>query len=131
MVDAGSRRFSLASVIRVGKPHLVPWHPMGLHGRTPEQSRIGIVARGSPAPRASTPVSGCGLFFTGRGCRLNPNQLGQPWGGTLVSLRIKTQAAQERTEREVTWRGRLPDPRAPPYPLHHRLLSTPTYKLSE
>ncbi|MPC27754.1 hypothetical protein E2C01_020933 [Portunus trituberculatus] len=36
---------------------LVPWHLRGLHGWTPQQNRIGVVARGPPAPRASTPTS--------------------------------------------------------------------------
>ncbi|MPC32140.1 hypothetical protein E2C01_025445 [Portunus trituberculatus] len=53
---------------------LVPWHLRALHGRKPQQNRIGVVARGSPAPRGSTPTAasnsdgGCGLFFIGRGC---------------------------------------------------------------
>ncbi|MPC59800.1 hypothetical protein E2C01_053828 [Portunus trituberculatus] len=40
-------------------------------------------------------------FFTGKDCKAHPNQLGQLWAGTLVSLRVKTMAAQERTERET------------------------------
>ena len=50
---------------------LVPWHPRGLHGRTPQHTWIGSVARGSPAPIASTPTSaanfvgGCGCFLRG------------------------------------------------------------------
>ncbi|MPC40445.1 hypothetical protein E2C01_034002 [Portunus trituberculatus] len=40
-------------------------------------------------------------FFTWRGCKPHPNQLGQHWAGTLVSLRVKTLVAQERTEREA------------------------------
>ncbi|MPC13490.1 hypothetical protein E2C01_006228 [Portunus trituberculatus] len=66
------------------------------------QNRIGIVARGSPAPRASTPTStsnsesSCGLFFTGSGCKPHPNQLGQPWAVRLVSLGVKTLASQPK-----------------------------------
>ena len=33
------------------------------------------------------------MFFTGRGCKPHPNQLGQPWVGRLVSLRERTLAA--------------------------------------
>ena len=36
---------------------LVPRHPRGLHGRTPQQTWIRAVARGSPAPVAPTPTS--------------------------------------------------------------------------
>ena len=60
---------------------LVPWHPRGLHGRTPQHTWIGSVARGSPAPIASTPTSaanfvgGCGCFLRGGGWKPRPNQL--------------------------------------------------------
>ncbi|MPC76918.1 hypothetical protein E2C01_071354 [Portunus trituberculatus] len=75
---------------------LVPWHLKGLPGQTPQQNQIGVVAKGSPAPRASTLTStsnsgsGCGLLFTRRGCKPHPNHQSQPWVGTLVSMRVKT-----------------------------------------
>ena len=50
---------------------LVPRHPRGLHGRTPQHAWIGAVARGSSAPIASIPTSvsniggDCGCFLHG------------------------------------------------------------------
>ena len=49
----------------------MPWHPRGLHGRTPKHTWIGAVAIGSPAPIAPTPTSasnlvgGLGIFLRG------------------------------------------------------------------
>ncbi|MPC16725.1 hypothetical protein E2C01_009559 [Portunus trituberculatus] len=38
-------------------------------------------------------------FFTGRGCKHHPYQLGQPWAGTLVSLRVKSVAALKKRQK--------------------------------
>ncbi|MPC13488.1 Gelsolin [Portunus trituberculatus] len=49
---------------------LVPWHLRGLHSWKPQQNHIGVMARGFPAPRDSTPTSisnsgsACGLFYS-------------------------------------------------------------------
>ena len=87
-----------------GQAPLVPWHPRGLHGRTPQHTWIGAVARGSPAPIVSTPTSasnfvgGCGSFFYGEGLQAPPQPAVQPWPGTLVSLGGRTLAAQKEKE---------------------------------
>ena len=95
---------------------LVPWHPRGLHGRTPQHTWIGGVARGSPAPIAPTPTSasnfvgGCGCFY-GEGLQAPPQPAGKALPGTLVSLaaqkggREGTDEERQRGERAMGGRG--------------------------
>ncbi|MPC41123.1 hypothetical protein E2C01_034708 [Portunus trituberculatus] len=82
---------------------LVPWHPRGLHGQTPQQNQSRVVARGLPAPRTSTTTSisnfggGCGVFFYREGLQAPPQPARSAMGrDTGIPEGKKVLAAQKR-----------------------------------
>ncbi|MPC62926.1 hypothetical protein E2C01_057017 [Portunus trituberculatus] len=93
----GSHRLSLASLIWVG-----------LHGWTPQENQIRVVAGGSPMLRALTPTStsnfggGCGLFYR-KGLQAPSKPASSAMGRDPgITERKKTLVApQKKTEREA------------------------------